>query len=241
MKAYVISLESTPERLAAFNAVNKGITDYSVFPAVDGRRIEEAWLLSQGHWDGTAPYSTGAMGGAISHFTLWQRVHESGEPATICEDDAILHRQFEEKSAALLGSLGADWDVVYWGWNFDSVLVADIPNLGRTRMEFNEAEMRLNAHRYLRSSVSPNLLKLAHAFGTFCYSISPAGARKLLSCMRPLRAMDVFVPGLNRKLRNRSKDVALNAYLKDCNGFVSFPPLALSPNDKTKSTIYPTS
>lgn len=239
MKTYVINLESTPERLAAFNAANKGVIDYCVFPAVDGRRIPKAWLLSEGHWDGTAPYSQGAMGAAISQFTLWQRVHESGEPATICEDDAILHRQFHEKSTALLKSLGGDWDLVYWGWNFDSVLVADIPNLGRTRMGFNEAEMRLNAHRYLQSPVAPNLLKLVHAFGSFCYSISPAGAQRLLSCVRPLHAMDVFVPGLNRKLRNISLDVARNAHFKDCNGFVSFPPLALTPNDKTKSTIYP--
>src|SRR5262249_38707816 len=158
-------------------------------------------------------------------------------PATIVEDDSQLHRQFPRWSEHLTSRLGSDWDIILWGWNFDTLVGAEIPGLGPFTAYFDNRLMRANSAQYLENHVSPTILKLVHAFGVHCYSVSPRGARRLLDNIRPLRKMDISL-GLNRVVPNISIDCMMNRFYSQLGSFVAFPPLALSPNDKSTSTVF---
>ncbi len=51
--------------------------------------------------------------------------------------------------------------------------------------------------------------------------------------------MDVFCPGLNRCVTNFGIDVMMNALYPSINAYVAFPPLAVSRNEKSASTVNP--
>ena len=211
---------------------------YDVFPAVDGSKFAPQQLTSTGYFDGTVSYTQGAIGNALSHLQLWESIAQGTFPATICEDDAIFHRQFEEQSERLIAQLGTNWDLVAWGWNFDSILFAELlPSLSRCLFEFDQEAMRHNASQYVQCEVNSNLFKLLNAFGTVCYTISPSGAQKFIRKILPIRQMDLFNPRLNRVLPNTALDVMMNHFYAELDCFVAFPPLALTLNDHARSTV----
>jgi GR25 family glycosyltransferase involved in LPS biosynthesis len=41
---------------------------------------------------------------------------------TIAEDDAVFRADFEHEANRVIASLSPDWDMILWGWNFDSIL-----------------------------------------------------------------------------------------------------------------------
>jgi GR25 family glycosyltransferase involved in LPS biosynthesis len=238
MKAFVISLARTPERLAEFHRRNQSVLACDVFPAVDGRDCAPQELVRAGVFDGTVAYAPGAVGNALSHLRLWERVLEADEPATICEDDAIFHPGFAVAAERLLARLDGDWDFVAWGWNFDSILLAElVPGLGRCLMGFDQAAMRRGMSDYLAGEVNPSLLRLIKSFGTVCYAISPRGARRLRAKVLPIRRMDLQVPGLQRTLPNTALDVMLNHFYRELDAFVAFPPLVVTCNEHAESTV----
>jgi hypothetical protein len=83
----------------------------------------------------------------------------------------------------------------------------------------------------------PRAYRLFQAFGNVCYSVSPAGARLLRQNFLPLRNTRVYVPGLSGALVNYCMDVALNGIYEHINSFVSIPPLVVTRNDHSTSTI----
>ncbi len=211
---------------------------YQVFDAINGHDQSADSFVASEVCDGTVNYSRGTVGCALSHVALWKRAAEGIDPITISEDDAIFHSKFVELSAAIIAKLGTQWDLVLWGWNFDSVLSCKlIPGLTACDVRFNQADMRSNAAGYLSSDIAPSAYKLFKAFGIPCYSITPAGARKLLQHSLPIRKMDVYFPGLNRTLPNNGIDIMMNQLYPTCAAFVSFPPLVLTNNDHAISTI----
>ena len=237
MKTFVISLARTPERLAQFHAINGELSGVELFVAVDGSTVSFEAVIAQGLFDFSVRYTKGAMGNALSHLSLWKRVLDSGDAATICEDDAILHAAFQARTAKLLAGLGP-WDIVLWGWNFDSVLAAELlPGLSRCALAFDQDALRKNALEWRKDEVEPQLYKLQRAFGTVCYSISRRGAERLLRYATPVRETQVYVPLLNRVVANRTLDTMMNGAYPTLDAFVSFPPLALTYNDHTTSTV----
>jgi hypothetical protein len=158
---------------------------------------------------------------------------------TIAEDDAVLNRRFSEKARKVMAKLPADWDIILWGWNFDSILHCEIiEGLKQGVMRFDAAPLREKQDRFQELDVDPLPLRLFGAFGVLCYSVSPKGARFLRSHCFPLRNEIIPIPGLGRPLRNFSIDVLMNKYYRVLNAFVSFPPLAWSENDKTASSLF---
>jgi glycosyl transferase, family 25 len=65
--------------------------------------------------------------------------------------------------------------------------------------------------------------------------LSPKGARRFLQHCIPIRRMYIYSRGLDRHIMNCSLDVMTNALYPRINAFVSFPPLAVSKNEKTAS------
>ena len=238
METFVITLERTPGRFQTFtrsNALHDGIVR---FEAVDGLADEVASRLSRLKAATGLKYSAGAFGAALSHEALWHRAVASNAPITVCEDDAVLHADFAAESTMVLAFLGDDWDFVLWGWNFDAPLVAELhPRLCPVVMSLDQASLRLNWAGYVRAPVMPTALRLRSAFGIPCYSISPTGARKFLSRCFPLKNFDWTIPFLNRRVANYGIDVAMCPAYQDTASFACFPPLAVTENDQTISTI----
>jgi len=238
MDAYVISLKRTPERLRSFNSRNGSHVSCQLFPAIDGSRLGALELSISDYFKDVTKFKGGEIGNALSHMKLWEQVVQTGVPALICEDDALLHSNFSSISSRLIDALGVDWDYVTWGWNFDSILSgAFVPALSPFVAIFDQNVMRLNAAEYLKSDISPSLLAFHNGFGTLCYTISPRGAEKFLGLVKPMRLEDVFIPGFNRHVMSRTLDILMNKYYKDLKCFVSFPPLAVTMNDRSRSTV----
>lgn len=235
MKIFVISLKRTPARLKKFAQSNPHI-NYTVFDAVDGAQLS-AEEISAPKKVGVG-YTAGALGCYWSHVTLWKGVVANGEPVTICEDDALLHERFMQRSAELIASKQENWDVILWGWNMDSVLDCDLmPGISSAAMTFRTSEFAANLSRFHELDFEPKLFALRKAFGTLCYSISARGAAKFLKQVVPLMPMDVWFPILNKRIRNTGVDIMMNDMYQKSDSFVCVPPLAVSPNHVAESTV----
>jgi GR25 family glycosyltransferase involved in LPS biosynthesis len=237
---HVINLARTPGRLEDFLTLNSHLREVVRFPAVDGASLNLAMLVASGVIDPrlAVSYSPGAIGNALSHLSLWSKSINSGEIVTVCEDDAILNHYFAKAAEIVIAKLPAEWDFVAWGWNFDSYLTVDLlPGVTPSVFFCDQEKMRASTEIFQRTVFTAHPLRLLRAFGMHSYSISPKGARAFMELCLPIRPMQVYFPGLNRKVPNSSFDVmASNAYPKTLS-FVSVPPLAISKNEHEKSTV----
>jgi glycosyl transferase, family 25 len=236
-RTFVISLARTPQRYEQFARNNAAHKDIERFEAVDGTRLSLEELEQDGIVAGPLPLSKGALGLAASHRQLWRYAVDCAVPVTVCEDDAFLHDQFSPQSERLLLELGENWDLVYWGWNFDALLLGDIPALTTCVMRFDQQAMRANKHEYLRRPVHPSMMRMKAAFGTMCYSISPAGASKFLDLCFPLKQLTVEIPELKFKVGNVGLDAAMSHRFRETSSWACFPPLALADNEHATSTV----
>jgi GR25 family glycosyltransferase involved in LPS biosynthesis len=238
VKTHLINLDRSSERLRAFRSWNSFLPDVERFSAIDGRALDRQALISQGVLDPRVTYTDGAIGCALSHIALWQRVVSEGVVTTIVEDDAVFNRHFAMRSAAVLGSLPAEWDCVLWGWNFDSVLVSEcLPGVTAALMHFDQAALRSHLDRFQSLQIEARPIGLYRAFGTVCYTVTPQGAGKLLAACRPLRPLSVNVPGLPAPVPNNGIDVMMNAAYPQMKSFAAFPPLVVTPNERASSLV----
>jgi len=63
------------------------------------------------------------------------------------------------------------------------------------------------------------------------------GARAMKQHCLPLRNLEVFFPGLERMLPNTGIDIMLNDAYPRINAYVSFPPLIITKNLHSISTV----
>jgi glycosyl transferase, family 25 len=227
MKIKVISLDRTPERRQKFRENNPDLS-FDFFSAIDGailpgETVRDEQIFSKPN----LLVGLGAYGCALSHRSLWAECIGSGEPITILEDDAILRKDFQVTAQRMLSEAPQNWDLVVWGWNFDNILKIEFESyFSSANIRFDEAHLQKNLNSF-KGSVSPsNLYKLVESWGTPAYSISPAGAEKFRSLCFPLRG----VYGI---------DHAMNKHFRSVNAMVAFPPLAVTPNKKSDSTVQP--
>jgi len=238
MKTLVINLDRSPERLAAFRANNGFLSGLERFAAIDGKRIDRARLIADGLLDRTVAYTDGAIGVALSHLALWEGAARDGQALTVCEDDAVLNQHFERERDAIIAALAPTWDVILWGWNFDSTLMIEpLPGVAPCLVHFDQECLRRALRPFQALALSPRPFRLFRAFGLLCYSISPAGARKLRDACLPIRPLDVPVPGIERPVPNVGLDVMTNAAYPSVGAFACFPPLAVSPNEHATSLV----
>jgi GR25 family glycosyltransferase involved in LPS biosynthesis len=233
---YVISLERTPQRWRAFEAANQGGPAYTRFDAVDGRNVDPTALIADGVMDRGLSYTPGALGCALSHISLWRACAAADGPVTVCEDDAILHPAFA-RAAAAAADFQPDFDLILWGWNFNSVLAGEVFGGAPFAMGFDEGRMRQAVASFRSTPAAPTLLRLHRALGTPCYTLSPKGASKLMAFCLPLAPLRVFFPLLNRESDNTGVDMPMNAAYPEISAFVAFPPLALTLNEVALSTV----
>jgi GR25 family glycosyltransferase involved in LPS biosynthesis len=237
---HLINLDRSQDRLAEFQRVNGQTANVSRFCAVDGRTLDVASLVANGTIEqaATANYSPGAIGAALSHMALWDKAIEDGIPLTVCEDDAIFHSEFERRSEAVIATLPPDWDLISWGWNFDANLLIDfMPGISPCLCSFDQGALVAHAHDFKTRDIRAQAFPLLRSFGIPCYSISPRGAQLLKKACFPIRATQIFFPGINRHIPNCGIDVAMNDAYPKMKSYVAFPPLVITKNEQHRSTI----
>ena len=236
MDTFVINLDRSPQKLAEFERANRAALGFERFAAIDGLSLSQAALVADGIAHADLDYTPGAMGCALSHIALWKRAVERAQPLTICEDDAVFNKDFARFSTEAVAKLAGKFDLILWGWNFDSVLVFDLWGISSCAAIFDQSQMLDAIERFKAVNFIPTLYPLQRAYGLVCYTISPKGAALLLQKSLPLRPMEVFFPGLNRKLPNTGLDVVLSSLYPQITALVSFPPLVLTKHERGRST-----
>jgi GR25 family glycosyltransferase involved in LPS biosynthesis len=237
---YVINLDRSTARLENFRRVNGHMPEIHRFSAIEGRDADRVQLVADNVMAPELCYSDGALGCALSHIFFWEAATDSGDAITVVEDDAIIHRRFNERSDSLIRALPRDWDLVMWGWNFDSILLTEIlPGVSPCLSTFNQDELRVGAEHYTALDFSPQPFRLLRCFGTIGYTVSPAGARKLRERCLPLRPLTVDFPMVNPRFENNGIDIAMNAVYPSINAYACFPPMIITKNEHAGSTVQP--
>jgi GR25 family glycosyltransferase involved in LPS biosynthesis len=236
---YVINLDRSKDRLLAFEKQNGHLKpNFFRFSAVDGKGVDRNSLVDRRIITADLGYADGALGNALSHLALWDLAIEKNQPLTVCEDDAIFNRGFGPAAESLVKTLPEDWHVIFWGWNFDSIVLFDmIPGVSGCLGYFDQDRMRMGIDAFHSARLMPQPFRLFRMFGIVGYSVSPLGAQAMKQHCLPLRNMEVFVPGLERTLPNRGLDIMLNDVFPRIKAFVSFPPLIVTRNFHTISTV----
>lgn len=240
MRVHVINLDRSRDRLADFRKINGHLSNVERYPAVDGSAQNIAALIAAGTiTPGCARvYLPGAVGAALSHAALWTRAIETDEIVTVCEDDAIFNSAFEAAAQETIASLGADWDFILWGWNFDAPMLVDVlPGVSSCIAVFDQNRMAANTAQFQKMRIATRPVRLQQCFGIPCYSVTPRGARMLRDACVPIREAKIFFPGLNRELANFGIDVMMNAVYPQMKAFAAFPSLVVTKNEQSKSTI----
>ena len=239
MDIHVINLDRSMDRLLAFKTLNSHLNlNFLGFSAIDGKDVARGPLVDRGIITADLRYREGALGCALSHLALWDLAIEQNQSLTVCEDDAIFNRGFGVAAETLIKALPEDWHVILWGWNFDSILLFDmIPGVSPCLGIFDQDRMRMGIDAYQSARLMPRPFRVYRAFGLVGYSVSPMGARAMKQHCLPLRNMDVFFPGLERTLSNSDIDIMLNDAYPRINAYVSFPPLIITKNLHSISTV----
>jgi glycosyl transferase, family 25 len=242
----LINLDRFADRRREFMTNNAHLREVRRYSKIDGRELDIQALVENRtiERDIVNTYSAGALAAALAHIALWDNAIQTGEVVTICEDDAIFHHQFEHEAGAIIGRLPADWDVLVYGWNFDSMLLVDLlPGVSPGIVLCDEGQLRAHVEEFQQRSLSPQPIKLLQAFGTMCYSLSPKGAKVLKDFSLPIRPMSIPLPGPGRELRsdrrlsNVGLDVIMSAAYPQLKAFITIPPLVISKNEHANSTM----
>jgi GR25 family glycosyltransferase involved in LPS biosynthesis len=230
MDLTLINLDRSRDRLATFwqiNAHMKG--SISRMSAIDGTMVNRETVIAEGIFerDASATYLDGAVGFVLTSFAIWKAAIEKDRPITLVEDDAIIHRDFEIIAPDVLTMLPQDWDLIYWGWNFDERMVFDfLPDVSPVDARFFQDDMRRSWKNFQASEMRPQPFRLLDACGTICYTISPKGARSLLNMLTPIKQFKP--PRVNLGL-----DMAMSALFPQLNAYVCFPPLVITKNENS--------
>jgi glycosyl transferase family 25 len=238
MKNFVINLGRQPERYDNFlrvNAVTK--IAFERFEASDGASLSREDAVGKELVAPGAQFTPGAVGCAASHYRIWQQTVESGTPARVFEDDAILRNDIKGRLDFLLSAL-ANWDYIALGYNTDVVLDLDWAPGMRAMMTFQpKYPSDEHATVFQVSTAQVAALRLNNCFGTPAYMISPAGARKLLQLCFPLDNRSYPLPALNATARVVGIDAMLNAVYASVRAFACFAPLVVTKNEQASSSV----
>jgi GR25 family glycosyltransferase involved in LPS biosynthesis len=233
----VISLKKHEDRRSLFVENNPNLT-YSFIDAIDGSVLSVDLLSNQNLFSKDVVYTLGAKGCALSHLACWNLSIKENSVVTVTEDDAIFREDFHVASQKLFSLLPDQWDIVLWGWNFDSILsLNEMPSVSPTIVHFDQNNLRKNIFDFKKMIGANFPLRLDKCFGTIAYSISPKGAELFKKECFPLSHFLMQFPSVKKIVRNDGIDIAMNQVYSGAQSYVCFPPLVVTKNVKEESTI----
>src|SRR5882757_577119 len=118
LRVYVINLDRSPDRLERFMADNTmpGL-DIVRVPGVEGQLLNRPDLVTRNIIAPDLLYSNNSVGCSLGHLQTWQRIIQDGKPAVVCEDDALLRKDFATVHRHFMSTI-APSDIVFWSYNF---------------------------------------------------------------------------------------------------------------------------
>ena len=236
----VISLKRTPKRLEDFYRRNDNALkrwNVHVLEGIDGKLhkdlFEKSSLISRNVLNGWSP---GAIGSALSHMLSWRLCLKLDKPIVVAEDDAILATKLNHHLHTLLHEKSKKPSFLLLGWNFDSLLQAELEaGIGLISLFEpaypNEAALR----KIVNSPVKRELCKLKRCFGLPAYLITPETARTLLNRVKPLTAEVISMGRGIPEHYSETLDGILNNQYEKIGAQIVFPPLAIAINDQSAS------
>lgn len=231
MTVLVINLDRATERWRDFLRSNGHLPEIDRVRAVDGRSADRASLRDLGLIAADLNYSDANLGCALSHIALWRRAVNENRVLTIAEDDARFSPGFAQTHERMLQSLPDDWGCILWGWNFDALLEIDlIEGVTRSILRVDQNALRANIDTFRTAEIAPSPFRLHHAFGLMGYSVSPAGASRMLDICVPLSERRIEFGEGRPSLRNGAINSIMNAVYPRMKAYVCVPPLVVSEN-----------
>ena len=157
LKVYVINLKKDTERLNKFLKNNCHLNIIK-FNAIDGFKIKKNDPIYKKHIGYFKhPINThGAIGCILSHIQLYDYLikNTNDKYYIICEDDAMICKDFNIKLFEILKQVPEKWDFIYLGGN------------------------NIIGYKYSKNLLIPNFNKKGN-WGSFGYLISKKGLQKL--------------------------------------------------------------
>src|SRR5262249_17440381 len=133
-----------------------------------------------------------------------------------------------------------DTDLIYWGWNFNAhTAIEPIAGMAPCATTFGRNPRPEEIEAFQASRARPAAYRLLRALGIVCYTITPAGALRLKRHCLPVRNEVWEFPEIRLRIPNMGIDVGMANALPSLKAFACFPPLVVSLNDPTQSTIQP--
>lgn len=214
---FVVRLAEPGQASATFQAINAALAPCQLYEPPADLDVEAL--------GDTSLYGARALARAAAHVALWKQCAQSEAPLTVCDDDAVLRADFQAAAGRLLHATPG-YDYVLWGWRTPALL--DVRPAARPEaLVTADADAAAGSvESFQAGETAPALLLLATAVGACCYTLSPQGARRLLSRVLPLAAFSLQSPFTAQPRANSDLDVAVSRCLKDLSAFASLPPLA---------------
>lgn len=231
----VINLKRRPDRLSKFMMYNEHVKQYiNIFEAIDGNDIDLNKLEEQNLIKG--PFKTMnkyIIANGLSQRQLWLKCIELNENCIIFEDDAIIRKDFILQYNKLINNC-PDFDILYFGYNFDSIIHFEfLDSMMKLKCVFDKKDVNLNNFSSLTTSIQP--FRTKNNFGVPGYVISPNGAKKLLQLCFPMQERKIYIESLKRQTTTYTLDIIINYFYDKINPYICFPPLVITPNDKSDS------
>ena len=180
----------------------------------------------------------------MSHLSLWSQAAEQNRTITILEDEIILSESFTHSSQEIL-STTKEFDVILWGVNTDwPISVQPGDGMPEASLLFGK-NISSNASP-TPDCRSPSLFRLLSFAGLGAYTITPAGARRLLEHLLPIgnvpakaRYFEAGVGTLSHFINwsNSGLDVELSRQSGNFRFYLSLPFLAHPINDWSTSSF----
>ncbi|MDN5002303.1 glycosyltransferase family 25 protein [Bradyrhizobium sp. GCM10027634] len=240
MKNFVVNLNRQPEKFESFLRLNAGTgIAFERFEASDGASFSPEEALGMNLVVPGSQFTAGAVGCAASHVRIWQQTIQSGIPALVFEDDAIVRHDITERLDVVRRL--EDWDYVALGYNTDSTLEVELTPGFRSAMVFSPKQPTdQNAAAFQTSTSEVTALRLSSCFGTAGYVVSPRGAKKLLELCLPMENRFLKLPVFNRMVPVLGVDGMMNFIYQSIEAFACLSPLVIPRNNNAVSTTVPT-
>lgn len=243
-KKFVISSEIYHQRLTAFFNDNDSVMNAKVVMGINAKKLESdpvALAEIKNLTSETCVWPLGSICCGLAHLQVFRECIEINEPVTVFEDDAILVSDFDIKSSSLINKIDSDWDIIQWGFNWDSFQYTRFPQKKGPVFKLNlQSELeKFKIEEFKSSGANSTLFPLVSTFGMHAYTISPAGAKKFLDYYPKITNIIVDnIKLLGHSYQALSLDMVLNSFYDSNNCFIALPPLSYVVNDKQASEIW---
>jgi hypothetical protein len=226
MDSFVVATAAA-DRLAydRFRAANPGYPVTEGFNNQPGSVPREA-MVKAGLITADNRFDARQLDRALCHVAIWRHCAISGGVVHVADERAVVRRDFPAAVAPHVAA--ADFDIVVWGVDLlEPAWIGFAPGV-EGRLIFDQSRTLPDARMFQAGTTPPQRYRLLHCPNPCGYTISPAGARKLLRLCVPFGA--ALLPYFNdagAAFPNTAFDRDMARHYKDMDAFILQPLLGV--------------